>query len=191
MLQQNPKREFRTRMKQMRAAESETERLLQHQKISGHVLGEMAYQQAKTIFCYCSSGDEIDTYAVLLDALAQGKRVCVPKTCGRGVMQARMIRCLAQLCPGKYGISEPEDCCPVVSPEEIDLCIVPCLAADCRGYRLGYGGGYYDRFLPQTSAAKMLLCEQSRIFDEIPVEEHDIPCDILITESQVIYPHEK
>ena len=191
MLQQNDKREFRTWMKQMRAAESKTERLLKNQRITERVLHTKIYQQSKTVFSYCSSGDEIDTYPLLLDALAQGKKVCVPKTCGHGIMQARMIRCLAQLCPGKYGISEPEDCCPVVSPEEIDLCIVPCLAADCRGYRLGYGGGYYDRFLPQTSAAKMLLCEQSRVFDEIPVEEHDIPCDILITESQVIYPHEK
>ena len=191
MIQQNDKREFRIWMKQMRAAESKAERLLKNQRITEHVLHAKIYQQSKTVFCYCSSGDEIDTYPVLLDALAQGKRVCVPKTYGHGIMQARMIECLAQLCPGKYGILEPEDCCPIVEPAEIDLCIVPCLAADCRGYRLGYGGGYYDRFLPQTSAFKMLLCEQSHVFAEIPAEKHDIPCDILITERQVIYPHEK
>lgn len=191
MMQQNDKREFRTRMKQMRAAESKTERLMNNQKITERVLHEMIYQQSKTVFCYCSSGDEIDTYAVLLDALAQGKKVCVPKTCGQGIMQARVIECLAQLCPGKYGILEPKADCPIAEPSEIDLCIVPCLAADRRGYRLGYGGGYYDRFLPKTAASKMLLCEQSRVFAEIPAEKHDIPCDILITESQVIYPHEK
>ena len=107
------------------------------------------------------------------------------------MMKAHAVSGFAQLRPGKYGILEPDDNCPVVPPQELDLCIVPCLAADEAGNRLGYGGGYYDRYLPQTSAARMLLCAQARLFRKIPIGEHDASCDILITESQVIYPHEK
>lgn len=188
---QSDKKEFRSRMKCARAALSASERAAQNQAIAERVLAEPAYRNAKTVFCYCSTGDEIDTYAILRDALAQGKTLCLPVPCGRGVMQAHAISDLAQLRPGKYDILEPDESCPVVPPHELDLCIVPCLAADENGFRMGYGGGFYDRYLPQTSAARMLLCAEARLFPRIPTGEYDVPCDILITESQVIYPHEK
>ena len=178
-------------MKQARAALSASERTAQNQAIAARVLAEPAYQNAKTVFCYCSTAEEIDTYAILRDALAQGKTVCLPVPCGRGLMHAHAISDLAQLHPGKYDIPEPDKSCPVIPPHELELCIVPCLAADKAGFRMGYGGGYYDRYLLQTGAVRMLLCADARLFPQIPTGEHDVSCDILITESQVIYPHEK
>lgn len=185
------KTEFRNRMKRERAALSLSARAAQNRAITKRVLAESAYQNAQEVFCYCSTGDEIDTYTILRDVLMRGKTLCLPRTYGHGMMQAHAVSGFAQLRPGKYGILEPDDNCPIVPPQELDLCIVPCLAADEAGNRLGYGGGYYDRYLPQTSAARMLLCAQARLFRKIPIGEHDASCDILITESQVIYPHEK
>lgn len=188
---QNDKAAFRAHMKQERDRLPAEQRAAQGRAISERVLAESVYQNAKTVFCYCSSGSEIDTYGILNDALKQGKRLCLPRTVGRGLMEACRVDDLKQLHAGKYGILEPDESCEIVAPDALDLCIVPCLAADLSGYRLGYGGGYYDRYLPRTEAVRMLLCAQSRIFPHIPVQEHDISCDILITESQVIRPHEK
>lgn len=100
-------------------------------------------------------------------------------------MTAREISTLAQLQPGKFGIREPASSSPVVLPSEIDLCIVPCLCADPDGYRLGYGGGYYDRFLAQSTAYRIALCAADRLLQTpLPREATDIPCDYILTERR-------
>lgn len=185
------KQELRQQMRQSRQSIPVGERAAQNAAIARRVLAEPAFQQAQTVFCYCSTAEEIDTYPILRQALAQGKCLCLPRTLGQGRMEARQITALTELVPASYGILEPGCECPVISPEQIDLCIIPCLAADCRGYRLGYGGGYYDRFLPRTHAVRLLLCAQARLFPRLPSQEHDIACDIILTESQVIRLHEK
>lgn len=173
-----------------RAAVPEHVRDAQNRAITTRVLAEPAFQNAKTVFCYCSCGAEIDTYGILYAALAGGKTLCLPRTLGGGIMQAHAVHSLDGLHKSKFGILEPgEDCAPV-DPAQIDLCIIPCLAADFSGRRLGYGGGYYDRYLPQTHAVLMVLCAQARLFAQLPAQPHDIPCDIILTEGQVIRPHE-
>lgn len=178
-------------MKQQRAGLSAQERDKQACAITAKVLADPAFRQARTVFCYCSTEQEIDTRAILCEALAQGKRVSVPRTRGEGKMDACAITSLKQLRPAVYGIEEPDSDCPVIPPDQIDLCIIPCLAADRDGFRLGYGGGYYDRFLCQTAAVRMVLCAQDRLLVHLPSQEHDIACDIILTESQVIRFHEK
>lgn len=144
-----------------------------------------AYQQAQVVFLYCSTAEEIGTEQLLSDALRAGKTVCVPLCVSRGVMESRVIRQTSQLMPGRFGILEPPSNAPVVQPEAIDFCVVPCLAADMAGHRLGYGGGYYDRFLTRTAATAAALCAERCLVPALPAEPHDRPCHMIVTERQV------
>ena len=163
---------------------------IDHQ-ICKHILQSEQYQRSQTIFAYYSTAQEIDTHAIIIHALQDGKCVCLPKCLPGHIMQARMITSQEDLTEESFGIPEPGAHCTVVLPQEIDLCIVPALACDLSGARLGYGGGFYDRFLPQTSAFCMVLCAQDRIFDTLPVQPHDIRCDCIVTEQEVMLLHER
>jgi len=160
------------------------------------------------VFLYVSTAGEIETQALLAYALTQGKRVCVPRCepkpaghqpigyqqAGRkqagceqvGRMTARRIQSLEELEAGSYGILEPSSDAPLVPPEQIDLVLAPALACDTRGRRLGYGGGYYDRFLCQTSAIRAALCPETRLVETLPCEPYDVPCSLLFTERRVL-----
>lgn len=155
------------------------------------VVASEPYRRAKTIFVYWSTPDEIDTHAIVMDALQQGKSVCVPKCMPEHRMEPRQIASEADLTEETFGIPEPGSHCPVIPLEEIQLCLVPALACDRSGMRLGYGGGFYDRFLPQTPAYRMALCANDRILEAVPVQEHDIRCDYVVTETEVMLIHER
>lgn len=141
------------------------------------------YRTAQTIFCYIGTDREIDTKALLLRALADGKRLALPLCTGKGIMEARQIHSLEDLVSGKFGIPAPGSHCPIVSPEAFDLVIVPCSTGNEKGQRLGYGGGFYDRYLGKTHCPKVLLCRRQLVKPEIPVEEHDLVMDYLVTED--------
>ena len=106
-------------------------------------------------------------------------------------MSARRILSLDELKSGAYGIPEPSSGAPEIPPDGISLVIVPALSCDRNGYRLGYGGGYYDRFLARTRAVAAALCAESRLTDELPREPFDLPCNYIITERQVLHTNEK
>lgn len=141
-----------------------------------------AYQKAQTIFCFVSTPDEINTFPLLEHAFSSKKRVTVPKCIEKGVMQAYHIQSFQDLKTGKYSLSEPMSHCPVVAPEELDLIIVPCLSCNPDGYRIGYGGGFYDRYLASTAAASVVICYQQMMLDEIPLEPFDQKADCVITD---------
>ena len=104
---------------------------------------------------------------------------------GPGVMQARAVRSLEELAPaGPYGIPEPPAGAPEVPPQRLALCVLPCLAAAPDGTRLGYGGGYYDRFLPLAcNAVKIALCRAALLELVLPRECHDVRADFVLTED--------
>lgn len=160
-------------------------------QICQHVINSPEYRQAQTIFAYWSTDEEIDTHAILADARQRGKRVCVPKCLKGHRMIARQICSEADLTEQTFGIPEPGEQCSEIAPEEIDLCLVPALACDASGIRLGYGGGFYDRFLPQTAACRMVLCAQERFLQQVPAEQHDMHCDCVVTENEVMRVYEK
>lgn len=147
------------------------------------------YQEAGSICCYVGTGREIDTTPILLDAWKRGKTVGVPRCVGKGVMEVCQIASMEDLEPGSYGILEPGRHCRVLSPEELELIIVPCLTCTKKGVRLGYGGGYYDRYLTQTrtDTVKIVLCRERILCEEIPQEGHDFPMDLVIMENSVIF----
>lgn len=159
--------------------------------ICAQVLQSEPYRMAKTLFIYWATEDEIDTHAIIADALRQGKQVCVPKCLQQHKMEPRRIFSEADLTEQTFGILEPGAHCKTVPLAEIDLCIIPALACDPAGARLGYGGGFYDRFLPTVSAYRMVLCAQERILPKVPVCAHDIRCDCIVTEQEVRLIHER
>ena len=145
------------------------------------------YRKAKTVFCYVGRKQEIDTMALLRAVLRDGKALAVPLCLAeKGRMEARRIAGLGDLVSGRYGILAPKLSCPVIAPEEIDLAIVPCCTGNATGQRLGYGGGYYDRYLLKTKCPTMLLCRHQLERSDIPVEPHDVRLDYFVTERGVV-----
>ena len=143
------------------------------------------YIGSQVLFCYVGMEGEIDTRPLLLDALERGKQVCVPLCTAKGVMEARRIFGLGELERGSFGILEPGLDAPLVSPEKIGLALIPCLSCTRDGRRLGYGGGYYDRFLPQTKCFRAVLCRERMMEDALPAEDHDERMDAVVTEAGV------
>lgn len=129
---------------------------------------------------------EIHTKPLIQAALDQGKRVAVPKCISKGIMEARQIRSLGELYPGSYGIEEPEKAAEIIEPEEISLALVPCLTCSEDGRRLGYGGGFYDRFLRSVPGPWAVLCRGRLMEAEIPWEAHDLLMDVVIWEEGIL-----
>ena len=156
------------------------QRQLWDQQIHAQLWDLPEYKQAKCIMLYLSFGSEVDTWNLLDEAWSQGKQVVVPKVCKypKEIIGIE-IKHKDQLEVSFWGISEPIGN-EAISPQNIDLIIVPALAFSSRGYRLGYGGGYYDRFLPQVVAYKVGFCYPEFLMD-IPTEPWDQPVDLVIT----------
>jgi len=150
-----------------------------------HVLSLDEFIAARNIFIYFSVEREPDTRELIKAAFSMGKTVALPYCYRGGIMQARAVNSLDELHPAMLGIPAPPDCAPVIAPEELDLVIVPALAFDKRRYRLGYGGGYYDRYLQNISAYTVGLTRELLIKDELPREPHDIAVKRVITESGI------
>lgn len=151
--------------------------------ICAHVMGMPEYREAETVFCFVGTEQEIDTTSLLTAALASGKQLCVPLCVDKGIMELRQITDLSQLIPGAYGIPEPPTDAPLVSIDDVDLSVIPCLTCDHGGRRLGRGGGYYDRFLSSYRAAAVMVCWERLIREELPVEPHDMPIPWVVTEK--------
>ena len=147
------------------------------------VTGLDEYHEARTVFIFVGTKEEINSRPIITDALKQGKRVAVPKCISKGVMEACLIDSLDNLEAGSYGIQEPGNDAVRVQPEEIDLAVIPCCTCSHTGKRLGYGGGYYDRYLGRVEGMKAVICRERIMRDDIPVEEHDQAVDMVISEG--------
>lgn len=156
-------------------------------------------KSAKTVMAYCSVGNEPSTLALINSLLESGRKVCLPLCTdldeeGRRIgsdaahaMEARQIKGFDDLVAGAYGIPEPKADTALVAPEEIDIIILPCLSCDRQCNRLGHGAGYYDKYLKavRKDCFTMALCFEEALADELPVEEHDVPVDAVVTEKTV------
>ena len=156
----------------------------------------------KTVLAYCSVGNEPSTLALIDSLLKSGRRVCLPLCTDIGedgkrvdaaegdaadVMEARVITGFDDLQPGAYGIPEPKADTELVPPEDIDIIILPCLSCDRSCNRIGHGAGYYDKYLSKAGKKcfTMALCYEEALADKLPVEEHDMPVDAVVTEKTV------
>jgi 5-formyltetrahydrofolate cyclo-ligase len=149
------------------------------------------YAAAQTILFYISVRNEVDTRDLLDKALAAGRQVVVPY-CENG--ELHLVRLLGRddLEIGAHNIPEPSlalrgDPARQVAPEQVDLALIPGVAFDTLGYRLGHGAGYYDKLLARMrpDAARVGLAFECQIVDELPIEPHDMPMDYVVTESTI------
>ena len=151
-----------------------TERLLQHP----------FYQEAKVIATYLSFHHEFQTQELIEQALKDGKKVLIPKTYPKGRMDF-VVYNPQQLVKTSFGLLEPQGDLEVVAAYQIDLIHVPGLAFTTEGYRIGYGGGYYDCYLEHFSGNTLSTIYPCQIQDFIP-ENHDIPVqEVLIDEGNL------
>jgi 5-formyltetrahydrofolate cyclo-ligase len=131
-------------------------------------------------FCFVSGKNECSTQPVIEHCLSNGIPLAVPLCEGGGIMTARMLTELSQLSAGKYGIMEPpSDAAVMTDPSVV---IVPGICFDSEGFRLGRGGGYYDRYLTGRNCLKIGLCRSSRLTVALPRDGWDIPVDVIATE---------
>lgn len=183
MNMQEEKKKVRKEIKQQIAGLSEEYCRTADAEIQRNTAEFLKKYPADMIFCFVGTLQEIDTKPILKEILRDGKRLGVPKCVGKGIMDVYEIRSLDELQPGSYGILEPKEGCPLIKPEEIELALVPCLSCNEDGWRLGYGGGFYDRYLVRTRAKRAVLCRSVLMRDNIPRDELDLQMDAVITES--------
>ena len=151
-----------------------TERLLQHP----------FYQEAKVIASYLSFSHEFQTQELIEQALRDCKKILIPKTYPKGRMDF-VVYDPQQLVKTSFGLLEPQGDLEVVDVSQIDLIHVPGLAFTTEGYRIGYGGGYYDRYLKHFSGNTLSTVYPCQIRDFIP-EDHDIPVqEVLVDERNL------
>lgn len=133
------------------------------------------WQNAETVLAFAAMPDEPDTELILRRALADGKRLLLPRVLSRTEMDWVEIPDLGLLRPGAYGILEPPADLPAADPAgyAAPLALVPCLAASRDGVRLGRGGGYYDRFLAHYKGERLLLCPEAAVADTLPCDAWD------------------
>ena len=137
------------------------------------VLALEEYRAAGTVFAFAGTVHEIDTALLLKETLAAGKTLVLPRCAEGHALDLCVVTSMDELVPGMYGILEPKADCALVTPADIDFAVVPCLSFDRRGRRLGQGGGYYDRLLPQLACPTCLICRERLMSEAVPTEEHD------------------
>ena len=182
-----PKDHIRQTIKLKRLALSSNEVQRRSGSVFQHLIESDFYQNAQSIACYISVKNEVDTHHLIQTALKNSKQIGVPVTDPDGHMAFQAISSLNILHPVRFGLLEPpRDTNAEIPPESFDLILLPGLAFDNRGNRIGSGGGYFDRFLPTTPARTAALSYDFQILNQIPTDSHDIRLDYIITESSVI-----
>lgn len=172
------KEQFRHRMKENRASLTDNQREEKNQRIQERLLSLPLFYDAKKIFIFLNFRDEVRTEGIIQEALARGQRICLPKVVGKEMVAIEVFS-LAHLVPNKMGIFEPEG----DSVEDMDLIVCPGLAFDKKGYRMGYGGGYYDRFLTAHPCPTLGLGYDLQWVEEVPRESYDVAVDYFLSES--------
>lgn len=156
--------------------------------ICRHLTAQSDYRNAAVVLAFVGTKREVDTETLLRSAWADGKTLCVPRCREGHLMDVCAIRSYDDLEVGAYGILEPKADCPEVNAQDIDFAVIPCVTFDRSGNRLGQGGGYYDRFLPQLTCPTFLVCREKLVVEHVPCDIHDLRCDYLVTENGVFSP---
>lgn len=146
------------------------------------------FKRAETVHCYVSMNDrgEVDTHKLIRQLFSLGKRVVVPITHFEdGTLSHVILTSFEELKENKWGVLEPSGGEPI-APRELDLVLVPMVGGDERGNRIGYGKGFYDRFLSEVSCPKVGLIFEQNIVERLPVNEFDVALDKIITEVRII-----
>ena len=182
------KEEIRKRVLKLRASVGAKERSAAEQKIRERLFEASFYREAESLYCYVSFRDEADTSGIIENSLRMGKKVAVPRVAGKREMEFYFISGMNDLHPGAWDIPEPgEECAMAPRPDEHTLVLLPGVAFDRTGNRIGYGGGYYDAYLAgNTKCRKAATAFSLQCMEKIPSEEHDVRTEFIITEKELI-----
>ena len=145
------------------------------------------FKEPRKVLCYASMADEVQIRPLMEKWLSLGVTVALPHITGKGQMEAMSFTDFDSLVEGEYGILTPDpEKGKIIPPEELDLIIVPGIAFDTRGERLGKGGGFYDAYLARATKAKRIaLAFSCQLVAKIPMEDHDVRVHKIITEQGI------
>lgn len=154
-----------------------------------------SYRKSEVVMCYMDFRNEVMTSGIIENCLELGKKVVIPCPVvmpdgqnGLRIYEIKDLSC--DVCAGKYGILEPNrEKLAEIEPGTIDIVLVPGVVFDINRFRIGYGAGYYDRFLKtvRSDCFKAGLAFDVQVVDDVPVDSHDMQMDVIITESRIIY----
>lgn len=169
---------------------AEVERKQKNEAIARNILSLPVYQDSATIMMYLNYWDEVDTGGIAEDTLQAGKRLVIPLCKGDIIIPSEIKHLEEDVQIGMFGIREPRPTnSKTVQPKDIDIILVPGVAFDTQGNRIGFGKGFYDRFLPQLrdDVSIIGLAYSCQVVDKIDAEDHDFKMSLLVTENGVVY----
>jgi 5-formyltetrahydrofolate cyclo-ligase len=185
------KKELRKKVQVLRDVLDPMQQRLLSDKIAANLWSIPEFDSAETILFFISFRSEVDTLSMISRALEEGRTVCIPCTDmgDKSMVASQIMNMDSDLKMGNYNIPEPrEECLRPVPPEQIDVILMPGVAFDPTGGRLGYGGGYYDRFLEKCSPdCKLIaLAYELQIVEHVPCADHDHHIHKIVTEKRII-----
>lgn len=189
----DPKQALRRRLIAQRAALPDAERRTLSSAVLARLRETPAWAEAREVLTYMPVRGEVDVSPLLDELWRRGSQVLLPRCRPEdaGIMDVACATCLEDLRPGMYGIPEPApDVCAPIQDARPDLILVPGVGFDLKGYRLGFGAGFYDRFLSGAQAPKAALyglCYEFQIVEALPRDPWDIPVHAVITEKRTLW----
>lgn len=179
------KKDIRNQILTKRLGITQEELMNKSQKICNSFLALPQYQDADLLYIYMDFKNEVVTKQIIVDAHRKGKKVAIPKVVKDQIIFYYLEPNDRELKEGYFGIREPEIAKPV--KDNSGIMVVPGIAFDEEGYRVGYGKGYYDRYLQDNEVAqKISLVLELQLIKQVPYDAYDIPVDLIITEQRVI-----
>ena len=154
-----------------------------NQKILSKLKKMKPFSQAESIGCYYSIGSEVQTNELIKTLLSEKKIVSLPQVCD-DTMVFRRIEDITKLETGNFDIPEPKESWPIQKTH--DVILVPCIGLDNNGNRIGYGYGFYDKYLTKNESTKIALTYSKQIVKSIPTSEYDVKMDWIVTETDII-----
>lgn len=183
------KKRMRNQALSVRDACTLRERKQSDENITRTFLSLSAYKDAHLILTYLSVGTEVATTMLIQHAFNEGKLVAVPRCLSGKNLEFVKISSFDQLESAPFNLLEPKkDLLPIPQEELVDsICVVPALTIDCQGWRIGYGAGYYDRFLSNYLGEKICLIRNQNLSETaLPHDNNDVAVDMIVTETQII-----
>ena len=181
------KKALRRRVREQLSALSRSELVRSDDALFEKFLSLPQVEEAQTVFAFWGiPGREPDTARLIGELIRRGKTVGLPRMLPDHRMEVRRYDPDRPLVSVSFGISEPVEDCPLIAREAINLVLVPAVCYDRRGYRLGFGGGYYDRWLAGFSGVTVGLCREAVLQEAVPTEAHDARVDLLLTEVECL-----
>lgn len=155
-------------------------RAQEEELVNAAVVSDEDWLRAETVAVYKATGSELSVVSATNHALRVGKRVCFPRAGPGGSLSLHEVTHWSQLSPGRFGVPEPPESAPVVSPVSVDVMLVPGVGFTRSGRRLGQGMGFYDRLLPTLGGASWGVCFSCQVVEAVPTQTHDRPVDRLV-----------